>query len=110
VPTVGLKLQNKATGNSIAYSSDTSPCETFADLASGSTILIHNCNLPAAEQVKGHSNSTEAGEVARQAHARRLVLIHMPVHRYDVQLLVQEARQAFPGPVEAATPFMSFSV
>jgi ribonuclease Z len=110
VPTVGLKVQNKATGKSIVYSSDTSPCETFANLASGSTILIHNCNLPAAEHIKGHSNSTEAGEVARLAHVERLVLIHMPVHRYNAQLLVQEAHQVFPGPVEAARPFATYSV
>lgn len=110
VPTVGLKVRNKASGNSIAYSSDTSPCDAFAELASGSTILIHSCNLPANQQVKGQSNSTEAGQVAQQAHVEQLVLIHTPAYRIDVQLLVQEARQSFRGPVEAARPFLSYFV
>jgi ribonuclease Z len=110
VPTVGLKVRDKMTGGSITYSSDTSPCDALHDLAQGSTILIQQCNLAADQQIKFHTNSTEAGMVAREAQAQRLVLIHMPMFRYDVHQLVQEAQQTFSGPIEAARPFVSYTV
>ena len=51
----------------------------------------------------GHSTATEAGEAARAAGVRRLVLNHLRSSRFvDPEELAAEAEAAFGGPVRAA--------
>jgi ribonuclease Z len=96
VPTMGLRIENKHSGGVVAYSSDTSPCDAMVKLAQGADILIHE----AAEPTPGHSGAAQAGEIARRAGAGRLVLIHYrpAPHKYD--RWIEEASEAFGGPVE----------
>ena len=101
VPTIGLRIENKRSGNVVAYSSDTSPCDAVLALARDADILIHE----AAGNTLGHSGAAQAGESARQAGAGRLVLIHYrpAPHKYD--RWIKEASVAFGGPVELAQDF-----
>ena len=96
VPNIGLRIENKNGGGVVAYSSDTSPCDTMVELARDADILIHE----AAEPTPGHSSAAQAGEVARRAGARRLVLVHYrpAPHKYD--RWIEEAIETFGGPVE----------
>ncbi|MBN1979241.1 MAG: MBL fold metallo-hydrolase [Anaerolineae bacterium] len=96
VPNIGLRIENKDSGGVVAYSSDTSPCDTMVELARNADILIHE----AAESTPGHSSAAQAGEVAHRAGARRLVLIHYrpAPHKYD--RWIEEAAETFGGPVE----------
>jgi ribonuclease Z len=96
VPNMGLRIENKHTGRAVAYSSDTSPCDAVVELARDADILIHE----AAEPTPGHSSAAQAGEVARRAAARRLVLVHYrpAPHKYD--RWIEEAAATFGGPVE----------
>ena len=96
VPNIGLRVENKRTGGAVAYSSDTSPCDAMVELARDVDILVHE----AAEPTPGHSSAAQAGEVARRARARRLVLVHYrpAPHKYD--RWIEEAVAAFGGPVE----------
>ncbi len=96
VPNMGLRVESKRTGGVVAYSSDTSPCDAVVELARDADILIHE----AAEPTPGHSSAAQAGEVACLAGARRLVLVHYrpAPHKYD--LWIEEATEAFGGPVE----------
>ena len=51
----------------------------------------------------GHSTATEAGEAARAAGVRHLILTHLRSSRFvDPEALVAEAEAAFGGPVDAA--------
>jgi ribonuclease Z len=51
----------------------------------------------------GHSTATDAGEAAREAGVRRLVLTHLRSSRFvDPAALAAEAESAFGGPVSAA--------
>lgn len=104
VPTLGLRMENKRTGGVVAYSGDTSPCDAVVELARDADILIHE----AAKATPGHTGAAQAGEIARRAGARRLVLIHYrpAPHRYDRWL--QEAADAFGGPVELAQDFAEY--
>jgi len=97
VLTVSLRIENRRTGRVTVYSSDTAPCEAVIDLARGCDLLVHE----AAGATLGHSSAAQAGEIAKSAGAKQLVLVHYPVRDDPVQLAAQ-ARSTFAGPVEVA--------
>lgn len=104
VPTMGLRIENKRTGGVVAYSSDTTPCDAVVELARGADILIHE----AAEPTPGHSSATQAGEIARRAGAKRLVLIHYRPAPHKYARWIEEATTTFGGPVELAQDFGAY--
>jgi ribonuclease Z len=86
---------------------DTRPTKEIVENARGADLLVHDVYGPqsASEQAHamGHSTATDAGEAARAAGARRLVLTHLRSSRFvDTEALVAEAEAAFGGPVRAA--------
>jgi ribonuclease Z len=108
MPTMGLRLEFTAAGKTAAYSCDTEPCEAVVELGSGADVLVHEAT---GAQI-GHSSAAQAGEVARQAGAKELYLIH-----YDPRLdedgqaqLVKQARQTFRGRVELAKDFIVIDI
>lgn len=103
VPTMGLRIEDKATGRVLAYSCDTEPCPTDLKLAARADMLIHE----AAGAGFGHSSAAQAGEVATEARVKELVLIHYRTGGADVSLLIPEAQQTFAGPVRVAEDLMS---
>lgn len=101
IPTMGLRIENKRSGGVLAYTSDTEPCDAVIDLARDADILIHE----AARDTLGHSSAAQAGENARLAGAKRLVLIHYRPAPWKYDLWRAEATVAFGGPVELARDF-----
>jgi ribonuclease Z len=97
VAVLALRFDNAATGRSIAYSSDTEPCEAVIRLAQGADLLIHEATGP----YKGHSSPADAAEVAREAGVEQLVLIHYPVLEVDLDAW-RQAAAGIPGPVHLA--------
>jgi ribonuclease Z len=100
IPTIGLRYESKRTGKVIAYSCDTSPSDNIIELARDADILIHEAE--AGESVFGHSSAEQAGEVAKAANAKRLVLIHYKVLGGTPDLIIPRAKSTFDGPVELA--------
>lgn len=105
VPTVSIRIENKMTGFVTVYSSDTAPCDALLDLARGVDLLIHE----AAGATYGHSSAAQAGEMAAQAGAKKLVLVHYQVYA-DPEVLAKEARSTFDGPVEVAQDMAEYTV
>jgi ribonuclease Z len=101
VPSLALKILNKATGHVVVYSSDTAPCRSVVRLARGADVLIHE----ASGESGGHSSPQQAGEVAQQASVGRLCLVHYPAHKVNLNAWRESAQQAFEGPVELARDF-----
>ena len=103
VPSIALKVISRATGRSIAYSSDTSPCDALVRLARGADLLLHEASGATA----GHSSPAMAGAIARLAGVGRLALIH-----YDVKAspdeLIDEAHSTFDGPVTVTQDLEEF--
>jgi ribonuclease Z len=102
VPTIGLRLEVNTSKKSLAYSCDTEPCDEVRRLAGGVDVLVHE----AAGMGLGHSSAAQAGMVASQAEAGRLLLIHYPSGKYRKGDPLQEAREHYQGDVALAEDFM----
>lgn len=88
---------------SVVYSSDTRPCEAVAALARDATVLVHEATFARPDPTQWHSTAREAGEIARQAGVRRLLLAHVGFAHHDaLPDLVADAEAAFGGPVAVA--------
>ena len=95
IPTIGLRME-LSHGYTAAYSCDTEPCAAVMRLGREADLLLHEV----AGEARGHSSGTQAGEIARQAEVKRLVLIHYPVAK-GLKIL-QEVQAVFAGPVSLA--------
>src|SRR5690606_40013620 len=68
------------------------------------TTLFRSLHEAAGEGL-GHSSAAQAGEIATEAGAQKLVLVHYNVWEADPSKLVPEARKTFNGPVELAVDY-----
>jgi len=104
VPTLALRIETTR-GSVATYSADTSPSEAVVALARRADLLIHEATFLAgaeatASQV-GHSTAAQAAEVAVQAEAGRLVLIHFtPRDPGDLERLAEGAASVYTGPLD----------
>ena len=73
--------------------------------------MLVEATLPRPERTgeRGHLTPSEAGEHARAAGAKRLVLVHIS-DELDADWARAEAEEAFGGPVEVATEGATFEV
>ena len=101
VPTLGVRVELPASRFSLAFSSDTRPCPEMTRLAQDVDILIHE----ATGAHTGHSSAAQAGEIAHQAKAKALYLIHYPVWETDPAPLVEQAKMMFDGEVHLAEDY-----
>jgi len=102
ISTLGLRIEVPETGKVIAYSCDTEPCPQVVSLAEGADVLIHE----ATGAYPGHSTAFQAGQIARQAGARALYLIHYDSREANIQTLVEQAKRAFEGDVALAEDYL----
>ncbi len=97
IPTYAMRIEYR--GQVIVYSGDTRPCQSLLDAASGADLFL--CEASAVEEdaafaATGHLTARQAGEVAKQAGVRRLLLTHLWPF-YDHDILLQQCREVFPG-------------
>jgi ribonuclease BN (tRNA processing enzyme) len=107
-PTFALVAQ--ADGARLVYTSDTRPCGGVSAAAAGADLLLAEATLP--EPFVGaapHMTASQAGELARNAGARSLVLTHVwPTN--DRELMSRLAAETFGGPVVVASELDSFDI
>ena len=114
-PNVALRVEfdSPSERGVVVYSSDTSPCPALLALARGADVLIHEATFLHGEAARaaadGHTTGYQAGEVAKQAGVKRLILCHFVASLHDrVEELRREARQSFTGPVEIPEEFREY--
>jgi len=90
IPNIGLRIEF--------------PGQEVVELAQKAHILIHE----ATGASLGHSDASQAGQIATKAGASNLYLIHYPNGRFKDNDLVSRAAQEFSGPVQLAEDFMQF--
>ncbi len=105
VPTIGLRIENKRNGHILAYSCDTMPVPEVVDIARDADILLHEA---AGADGLGHSSAAQAGEMATEAGAKALYLIHYQVWNTYPTPLVAEARQTYNGPIYLCKDYDEF--
>ncbi len=98
-----------ASGHSVVYSGDTAFCEELIELARGADLLLIECSAPDGLGMPGHLTPSEAGEIARRAAVRRVVLTHLYPACDEVDIMSQ-LRSAYDGPAALAEDGATFHI
>lgn len=107
VPCWALRVKGERT---LVYSADAGPSERLVQHAQGADLFLAEAALLEKRGVpgeEGHLTPREAGEIARKAGARRLILTHF-WQEFDPQRMVHEASKSFGGPAELAEEWKSY--
>ena len=97
-----LAVRIDADDRSMAFSADTGPAWSFAQLGSGINVALCEATLDEAhEGTVQHLSGRQAGAMAADAGVERLVLTHFwPTH--DPQAVAASAQATFNGPLAVA--------
>lgn len=110
VPTVGVRISSEH--RSIFYTGDTGPGGDWVEAAADCTLMLSEASYlgdPDRYGYRQHLTAGQAGSLARQARAQRLMLTHIPPH-VDVTASVAEAETTFDRPVAVAVPGVTSEV
>jgi ribonuclease BN (tRNA processing enzyme) len=107
VEAYGVRVEARAGRRAevLAYTGDTDACPGLLPLAKGADLFLAEASFQEGrDEDRGvHLTGLRAGQAAAEAGCRRLLLTHVPVWT-DPEVVLAEARSAFPGPVELARP------
>jgi len=110
VPTVGSRWDGN--GRTLFYTGDTGPAGDWRRLAADVDVMLAEASYQGETEDKlypHHLTAAEAGQIARQVGAGKLVLTHIPPY-LDPSVSVGEAEQVFDRPVRLAVAGASFDV
>jgi ribonuclease BN (tRNA processing enzyme) len=101
--TFAIEISSMNGGGRITYGADCSPNENLVEFARGSDLLIVEATLPRPERtgVRGHLTPEEAGEHAKKAGVKRVLLTHVS-DELDALWVKKCARRSFAGPIDVA--------
>ena len=90
-------------GGRFTFGADSRPTDELVEFARETDLLLVEATLPRPERngVRGHLTPGEAGDHARRAGARRVVITHIS-DELDEGRAREEASRAYGGPVEVA--------
>lgn len=97
-----------ANGATLVFSSDVAPCPQLIEAARGADLfLCESAMLDASQDEadparRGHMSAREAGQAARQAGAKRLLITHYRSGETNDRHHLEAAHETFDGPVELA--------
>jgi ribonuclease BN (tRNA processing enzyme) len=109
IPTYGLSITGS---KKLAYSSDSSLCPAIRELASDADLLlctVGRCLGAEIDYLWGHMLPDEAGRVAKEARAKRLMITHLWPDCDHVSSK-QSASEAFGGEVELAEILQTYNI
>lgn len=119
VRTWGFRISARGTGEDtekiLSYSADAGPCPALPRIADEADLFLCEAGLRSlAEddpepQSRGHLLPSEAGRVAREAGAQKLLLTHVPLPDGG-KWAMEEASGEFEGPLEIAEPLKTYEV
>jgi len=106
-------LGEERRGRKIVYSGDTKPCSEMVEFSLHSDLLIHESTYESSQETKalenGHSTTTQAAKIAKEAEVSELILTHISTRYRDSDSLRKEASQIF-SKVMMAEDFMTIEV
>lgn len=104
VPTLASRWESES--RSLTYSADTGPSGDWMDLAKDADLFLCEASYqgePGVAHYPHHLTAHEAGQIARAAGARALMLTHIPPH-LDPARSVIEAEETYGRAVALAVP------
>jgi ribonuclease BN (tRNA processing enzyme) len=107
VPSHAMRVRS-ANGATLVFSSDVGPCPELVDAAREADLFMCESALldPAQDEPdpsrRGHMSAAEAGQAAREAGAKRLLITHYRSSEAFDKRHLDAARHSFGGPVELA--------
>jgi ribonuclease BN (tRNA processing enzyme) len=109
--TFAMSISSANGSGRIVYGADSSPTDALTEFARDADLMLVEATLPRPERtgMRGHLTPEEAGGHARQAGAKRLLLVHIS-DELDSEWARAEAAEAFGGPVEVAREGAVFEV
>lgn len=110
VPTVGSRWE--ANGRSLFFTADTGAAGDWRESARDVDVLLSEAAYQGeagTNPYPHHLTAGEAGAIAREVGAKKLVLTHMPPY-LDVSRSVHEAELTYDRPVAVATPGTEINV
>ncbi|HCD4228472.1 TPA: MBL fold metallo-hydrolase [Corynebacterium striatum] len=112
VEAYALRMEHAKTGKTIAYSGDTAFTPALVDAARGADVFL--CEAAWGETSEGkapnmHMSGAEAGRVAREAGAAKLVLVHLQPWG-DTAATLRAAQAEFKGEIILGAPGMEFEL
>lgn len=110
VPTVSSRWSDGH--RTLAYSADTGPEGEWTELVRDAHLFLCEASLgatPYRRKAAHHLTARQAGRIARERGARRLMLTHIPPH-IDSAEAVSEAEQVYDRPVALAVPGASHRI
>jgi ribonuclease BN (tRNA processing enzyme) len=109
--TFAMSISSSNGSGRIVYGADSSPTEALRDFAHDADLILLEATLPRPERtgMRGHLTPGEAGDCAKGAEAKRLVLVHIS-DELDATWARDQASEVFGGPVEVATEGAVFEV
>ncbi len=96
-------------GKSLVYSGDTGYSESLVELSRDTDLMVCESAFPETHKVSGHLTPAEAGEIARRAGVRRLVLTHF-YPQCEAADMEAECRRTYAGPLTLAEDLMVFEL
>ncbi|MDE1768712.1 MAG: ribonuclease Z [Candidatus Micrarchaeota archaeon] len=93
------QVTNVQLGKKVVYTGDTRPSKDTVKAAADADLLIHESSYCEKEKSlaveRMHSTATEAAQVAKKAHVKRLLLTHISARYNDIGILEEEAQKIF---------------
>ncbi|WP_414469441.1 ribonuclease Z [Methanobacterium sp. ACI-7] len=106
-------LGEERKGRILVYSGDTSPARQMIEFAHGADLLIHESTFEAKYNDRayemGHSTSTQAAEIAKNANVKNLILTHVSTRYKESDSLEAEAKEIFGNSI-VADDFMEIEI
>jgi len=96
-------------GASVVYSGDTDFSDNLVMLSKEADLLICESALPDELKVRGHLTPSLAGEIAKRANVRKLVLTHF-YPECDLVDVKKECRKTYSGPLVLAEDLMTIDI
>ncbi|MBP2098619.1 MBL fold metallo-hydrolase [Enterococcus rivorum] len=94
VPCYAMRFVEEKTGKVFVFTGDSGYLESFVDFAKEADVFLADTYLfEGNEKHHAHFTSKEAGEIAKAAGVKRLILTHLPQHG-SLELLKEQAEKA----------------
>ncbi len=116
IPSHAMRIMPSGGGPLLVFSSDVAPCRPIVEAARGADVFLCESVWLSAEEddpdplMRGHLTAGEAGAIAQEAGAKRLLLTHCRRGPHVDQHHMDAATAAFNGPVSFADEGQTYSI